>query len=559
MHISDFLNKLEGVKKTGKRQWTAKCPSHGDKRNSMAVGCDSSGKILLKCFAGCEASDMVSAIGLKMADLMPDDDNWKNDIMNKPVVTSYRWETLDGNCKIEHRREDYQNGKKNFFWFKNGKISKKGTDSSVSLSDLKLYPAFRGAPSSDWCCICEGEKAAHAAARLGFDAYSTPGASWKPTVDALRPVCSGRNVILWADNDAPGRKHMDAVAKVIENFATSIEVITTGKDKDDAADFNGTKDDVIRLVSGRLTQMHCEVFNVINDLNCFSRGDIRDMVTTGIGSLNKALTGGMQTGAVYLIGAASGGGKTTFLQCVAAHVAREHGAVLFVSPEMSARSLAQREVIRRSGFPMSYRAPWSTEWSWQREKAEEAHNKAAAEIANEMLPVYIIDDIETSLSDAEKYARKIKDLKLIILDYAQELADDSGGTARYLAVGEVGKTAIRIGRELNCPVMIASQVNCAKDKFGNTEYTFRESQKLEHKCHASMILEVQRDINRNEHGFYDVTGASLVFRKNRDGAMPKIELDYKPAIFHFGDKPEEAVYNQEQESEFTDENDGFVF
>lgn len=72
MQIEEFLGRLDGVKKNG-IGWTAKCPSHQDRQNSLSVG-DGDKGIVLKCFAGCEAGDIVGAMGLAMKDLFPNEE-----------------------------------------------------------------------------------------------------------------------------------------------------------------------------------------------------------------------------------------------------------------------------------------------------------------------------------------------------------------------------------------------------------------------------------------------------------------------------------------------------
>jgi hypothetical protein len=67
--IEQLLSRLEKVRgRNG--SWTACCPAHADKSPSLAIR-DDGGKILLRCFAGCEVSNIVSAIGMDMTDLFP--------------------------------------------------------------------------------------------------------------------------------------------------------------------------------------------------------------------------------------------------------------------------------------------------------------------------------------------------------------------------------------------------------------------------------------------------------------------------------------------------------
>lgn len=69
--VNRLLQALSGVKATGPDRWIAKCPSHADRRPSLTIRELPDGTILLKCWAGCGASDVMAAAGLGLADLFP--------------------------------------------------------------------------------------------------------------------------------------------------------------------------------------------------------------------------------------------------------------------------------------------------------------------------------------------------------------------------------------------------------------------------------------------------------------------------------------------------------
>lgn len=75
MNVDPFLARLEGVKpipgQRGMHRWDAKCPAHEDKKPSLRVSEAANGTILLTCWAGCQALDIVEAVGLTLADLFP--------------------------------------------------------------------------------------------------------------------------------------------------------------------------------------------------------------------------------------------------------------------------------------------------------------------------------------------------------------------------------------------------------------------------------------------------------------------------------------------------------
>ena len=77
MSIETLLSKLDKVKPNGQNKFLALCPAHPDKSPSLAIKQADNGKILIHCFAGCQVTDIVAAVGLELSDLMPDDPTYK--------------------------------------------------------------------------------------------------------------------------------------------------------------------------------------------------------------------------------------------------------------------------------------------------------------------------------------------------------------------------------------------------------------------------------------------------------------------------------------------------
>lgn len=68
MISTDLLKQLDGVRARGSGRWSARCPAHPDKSPSLSIR-EAGEKLLVKCWAGCTASEIVSAIGLSLKDL----------------------------------------------------------------------------------------------------------------------------------------------------------------------------------------------------------------------------------------------------------------------------------------------------------------------------------------------------------------------------------------------------------------------------------------------------------------------------------------------------------
>ncbi len=72
MTAQELIERLDGVKRTGDGRWIARCPAHEDRSPSLTVREMGDGRVLVHCFAGCGAGDVVAAVGLRLSDLFPE-------------------------------------------------------------------------------------------------------------------------------------------------------------------------------------------------------------------------------------------------------------------------------------------------------------------------------------------------------------------------------------------------------------------------------------------------------------------------------------------------------
>jgi len=71
MNVENLLQQLDQVKKTSTHKWIARCPAHDDRTPSLAIRELEDGRILLHCFAGCGAAEVLDRIGMSFSDLYP--------------------------------------------------------------------------------------------------------------------------------------------------------------------------------------------------------------------------------------------------------------------------------------------------------------------------------------------------------------------------------------------------------------------------------------------------------------------------------------------------------
>jgi len=195
-------------------RWSARCPGHDDRVASLSVGVGHDGKVLLTCHAGCDLARILGQLGMPSADLF--DQHECND-----RETRYEVRANNGHLVATHVRREHPNGKR-FHWERDGKRSLGG----MRVASLPLYGSelVTAMPADEPVMVTEGEKACDAARSRGFCAVATvTGAASCPDRGVLGAL-AGRNVVLWPDNDEPGRSHMRKVAARLDGVARNVRM-----------------------------------------------------------------------------------------------------------------------------------------------------------------------------------------------------------------------------------------------------------------------------------------------------------------------------------------------
>jgi len=493
---------------------------NGDKNPSCHVWHDAEkDRMAATCFSGCDPEHVREALEHLGA--------WDKKVKPLPGEDRQEWTiyTPDGHEIVKHIRFRQKDGAKTFRW------SSKGVKPAGMLYRVEQ---LRKNPEAA-VVICEGEKAADAvqkATEKGIALGTVTGASGCPTEDILKHL-EGRHVVLWPDNDDIGRQHMTRLAKRLQNVAAVLRVVAYPEgtpEKADAADMdveqrrellNAAKPyspaaEVERpSIISVFADVEREVFRTLDE---YASGTRSDVVSTGLRCLDGPLIGGWQRGAMSLVAAPSGAGKTTL--CIHFAAAVLPAPVLMVAPEMTVASLARREILRRAGASMhDYR---------KQPKAQERTIAAAMELSQ--LPLYFVDKLEPSMEEIRAAAEWVKekhgDLPLVLLDYAQFLVPMEE-QKRYLALAMYAQFSIELAQTLKTAVVLTSQVNVNKD---TKEYTLRESAMLNHKAHLELHFYANRD-KRNPDA--DIVDCHFWLEKQRDGPSKiKIEgIRWEPARY----------------------------
>lgn len=247
MSLADELARRIGARRIG-AEWRCRCPLHQDEHASCDFRDGASGVVFQCRSAGCSSADLARYFREQHPDLFgagkrhePEAEFEIFDAAGRLLAIHVRW------------------GKTHtppFTWRQpsgaSGLGGLKAADLLYRLPELLAAKAeAEGDAEPPLVVVTEGEKAADGARRLGFVAVGTvTGASSTPSETALRAL-QGCRVILWADNDPQGRLHMGRIAARLA--ALDVEVVGAvhwpdAPSKGDAADFRGSRDDVLRMV-----------------------------------------------------------------------------------------------------------------------------------------------------------------------------------------------------------------------------------------------------------------------------------------------------------------------
>ena len=143
----------------------------------------------------------------------------------------------------------------------------------------KPWPLFNraGIRKTKSIVVTEGEKAALSLIEQGICATTSPGGAGKAEYCDWRELADKR-VVLWPDPDAPGKKHMDQVAAILEKLRPAVRVAMLDPSqldlsgKEDAFDFVQqltilkTPDVKAALIESLRTAEPCSVSRGVKDI-----------------------------------------------------------------------------------------------------------------------------------------------------------------------------------------------------------------------------------------------------------------------------------------------------
>lgn len=228
-----------------------RCEVHEDRKASLEIDYkdaetsdDGTGRVMVRCFAGCTTEEILVALGLTWVDLFDQDQRAKPVPAQTRLVEVYDYTDAAGTLL-------YQVGRYEPKEFR-GYLPPK--DERVPYRLPRVMAAIEaGQP----VYVVEGEKDVHSLEALGLTATTNQGGAdcWYPHYSKM---LRGAHVVIIADRDEAGRRHAQKVEISLKGKAASCKVVEAkvGKDVTDHLRAGHSIED---LVPARLTRRHLKL------------------------------------------------------------------------------------------------------------------------------------------------------------------------------------------------------------------------------------------------------------------------------------------------------------
>jgi replicative DNA helicase len=345
-------------------------------------------------------------------------------------------------------------------------------------------------------------------------------------------------------NAVPSAIHADAYGRIVEKAAIRRRLIGAASQiaqlaYEEAQDVEQTIDQAEQALFGvsqrRITRNLVPIQDIIRPYASrieylYDHQDEPVGIPTGYVDLDKLL-GGLQRSDLVFIAARPSVGKTALCLSVAKNAAHHGKHVAVFSLEMSGEQVVQRLVAAETGIDSQrLRLGQLEDHEWP------LFHQATGRLAD--LPIYIDDTPSISATQVRTKARRLDSefgLDLVVVDYLQLMIGDVRSENRVQEVSGISRGLKGLARELNVPVVAASQLSRAVEQ--RTEKRpvladLRESGSLEQD--ADVVMFIYRDELYNPDTEQQHI-AEIIVSKHRNGPTGVVQLFFQNRLAVFRD------------------------
>lgn len=266
----------------------------------------------------------------------------------------------------------------------------------------------------------------------------------------------------------------------------------------------------------------------------WERAQVRKIAApTGLGSLDKALNGGLQAKRLVVLLGAPGSGKTSLANQIAEKVAQER-PVLYVTSEDSPDVLLAKTLSRIANIPYSaVLHGWDDHRVAIYHAIEQLRERPSARLLRYLDVTGGAISLDELRDRAQAHFEEEQGPGLIVIDYLQRMARatrELGGIKELReAVTFLTEKLRAMACELNCTVMAVASMNRAsgygKNGDTNSLSAAKESGDIEYT--ADVIMALAEDTSSKRQTANWIKSRILRIDKNRLGETTSIELDWR--------------------------------
>jgi replicative DNA helicase len=238
--------------------------------------------------------------------------------------------------------------------------------------------------------------------------------------------------------------------------------------------------------------------------------------------LNETITG-FRPGALYIIGARPGVGKTIVGLQIAWELSKQ-GPVSFHSLEMGKSELYNRIIASQAEVPLSAIEKGNLqEWMWERIV------KVRTQIQEHRLAIH--DKSGQNLLQIRASANSVKgngQLEAIVVDYLGLIQDTEKGRKRYEMITDISIGLKNMARDLNVPVIALAQLNRGPEQRKDSEpdmADLRDSGGIEQDADVVILLH-RRSVDEDQ---FEWQKSQMIMKvaKNRHGGLGEVALQFE--------------------------------
>lgn len=407
--------------------------------------------------------------------------------------------------------------------------------------------------------ICEGIYDALSVEMAGGKAIAFIGTAHRRFLSLCKEYKPNSKFIIMLDNDGAGQKAVKAVKEGLDilGLEYTIHKPNNGKDANESLqkDREAFINDITEAIKGAVEQNKLDYYNnsALSHIKAFKNGINESVntpaISTGFIELNDILDGGLYEG-LYILGAISSLGKTTFTLQLADQIARAGHDILFFSLEMARVEVMAKSISRTTFIESKQNKALSKttrgimagkKYRYYTQEEKDLINQSIESYSQYANHVYIYEGRYVKEDKAERInINHIRELvnkhvtltgkrPVVFIDYLQIIAPtDIRATDKQntdIAVFELKE----ISRDFKIPVVAVSSFNRENYSQPVSMASFKESGAIEYS--SDVLLGLQYSGMEYQEGEADKDRTKRIrelFRTNeaqaRNGDAQEIEL-----------------------------------